>query len=469
LPNSRSAGRFCFRNTAMKLSAAIVLAAGKGTRMKSDTPKVLHKVCGKEMLRHVVEIAKGAGLDPVVTIVPEDSSLIRSALGSAVTYATQRDQLGSGHAVMQARDALDHTANVVVLSGDVPLLRQDTVCALVQRHKATGAAATILTSRLTDPEGLGRILRDSSGRITAIVEQADADETTKAIREINGGAYCFRAPWLWDNISSLSPSPNGEFYLTDLIALAVQQGERVESVESVDRWESLGVNNRVQLAEAEAAMQQRIRERLMLSGVTMTDPSTVYIDAACEIGRDTVIRPNTHVQGNTSIGQHCEIGPNTVVVDSQIADNCRIFTSVIEGSRIDAHVEIGPYSHLRPGTHLHEGVHIGNFAEVKNSVIGAATRSGHFSYIGDAVLGSNVNVGAGTVTCNYDGAHKHVTEIGDNVFLGSHTLLIAPVKVENDASTGAGSIVNRPLPEDTLWVGERSAARLVKHRKKRKG
>jgi bifunctional UDP-N-acetylglucosamine pyrophosphorylase/glucosamine-1-phosphate N-acetyltransferase len=250
--------------------------------------------------------------------------------------------------------------------------------------------------------------------------------------------------------------------------MAVAQGLTVESVESRDRYETLGVNNRVQLAEAECALQARIRERWMLNGVSMPDPASVYVDADVDIGVDTTVLPNTHIKGKTSIGQDCEIGPNSMVIDSRIGDACQIVASVISGSTLDEGVDVGPYSHIRPGSHLQTNVHIGNFAEVKNSRLGPETKSGHFSYIGDAELGTNVNVGAGSITCNFDGDEKHLTEIGDNAFIGSDSLLIAPVKVESGAATGAGSIVNRTVPENSMWVGDRASARVIPIRKRKR-
>ncbi len=423
--------------------------------MKSQTPKALHRICGKELVRLAVETAKAGGLAPVAVVVPSDSEAIQKALGSDVLYAVQDRPLGTGHALMQARSLLDGNAeSVVVINGDVPLLRPETLFQMARVHDEREAVVTLLTATLANPDGLGRIVRSASGRIAAIVEESEADENTRAIREINVGLYCFRASWLWDNIGRLRPSPRkGELFLTDLIEAAVKQGAIVESVEVSDAREAMSVNNRVQLAEAESVLRGRIREHWMLNGVTMPDPGSVYIDATVELGEDTVVLPNTHITSGSRIGRNCSIGPNSIVSESEIADGCKVVASVVEGSRLEEGVDVGPFSHLRPGSHLKKRVHIGNFVEVKNSRIGEGTASGHFSYIGDAELGSNVNVGAGSITCNYDGVHKHRTEIGDDVFIGCDTMLIAPVKVGDRAATGAGAVVTKDVPPDTVVVG----------------
>lgn len=437
----------------MTTYAAVILAAGKGVRMKSRTPKVLHRICGREMLSLVVGAAREAGLEHTVVVVPRDSKAIRDALGDRVSYAEQSEPLGSGHALLQAQAAVGDAYGVVVLSGDVPLIRPDTLKEMLRRHRARRACVTLLTSTLTAPDGLGRVVRSPSGEVAAIVEESDADEATLGIREVNGGTYCFDAAWLWENLPGLTPSRKGEIYLTDLIALAVQQGMTVEPVQSKYAYETLGVNNRIQLAEAEGVLRQRIRERWMLSGVTMPDPSSVYIDDTAELGEDTLVLPNTYIRGSTRIGRDCEIGPGSIIADSAIGDGCKVVASVIEGSTLEDGVDIGPFSHLRPGCYLEKGVHVGNYVEIKNSRLKSGTKSGHFSYIGDAELGANVNIGAGTITCNYDGEKKNRTVIGDDAFIGSDTMLVAPVTVGERAATGAGAVVTRDVPPDTLAVG----------------
>ena len=421
--------------------------------MKSQKPKVLHRICGVEMVRLVVGTARQVGLDPIVVVVPSDSQAIRDALDSDVSYAVQPEPLGSGHAVLQAVKSLTNLETVVVLSGDVPLIRPETIRDMIDVHIEREAGVTLLTSTLANADGLGRVVRASSGGITAIVEESEADKATLGINEINGGAYCFRRTWLAENLGMLPESSRGEIFLTDAIALASSQGIPVESVQSEDPAETLGVNTRVGLAEAESALRHRILERWMLSGVTFQDPASAYIDADVELGQDTVVLANTHITGHSLVSRNCRIGPNSIVRDSTIGDGCHIMGSVVEGARLDKRVDVGPFSHIRPGSHLEDGVHIGNYAEVKNSRLGPGTKSGHFSYIGDAELGANVNIGAGVVTCNYDGENKNRTIIGEDAFIGSDSMLIAPVTIGARSSTGAGSVVSKDVPPDSIAVG----------------
>ncbi len=421
--------------------------------MVSRVPKVLHRVCGVEMARLVIETARSAGIGPVTVVVPQDSVAIREALGEGVDYAIQSEPLGSGHALLQARGSLKDADSVVVLYGDVPLVRPETVREMVRIHDERKACVSLLTSIIANPDGLGRVKRSPYGGVTGIVEESDADDETLAITEVNCGVYCFRSAWLWDNLPTLQASPRGEIYLTDLVALASQQGMVVESVRSSDVSETLGVNNRVQLAEAESVLRRRVRQRHMLAGVTMPDPASVYIDAEVELGDDTLVLPNTHIRGRSRIGANCEIGPNAIVEDSVVGDGCRVTASFVESSTLDDAVDVGPFSHVRPGCHVESGVHIGNFAEVKNSRLGTGSKLGHFSYIGDAHLGANVNIGAGTVTCNFDGEGKNRTNIGDDAFIGSDTMLVAPVDVGARSTTGTGSVVTRDVPPDSVAVG----------------
>lgn len=437
----------------MKSIAAVILAAGQGTRMKSKLAKVLHPIAGREMILHILDAVREAGVQRVVVVGPETSPL-QELLGDAAEYAVQAEALGTGHALAQARPLVESTVeDVLALYGDTPLLTVDTLRAVIAAHQEAEAALTLLTAVAADPEGLGRVLRDALGCIWGVIEEAEADAAQRAIAEINVGVYCFRSSWLWDELASLPRSPKGEYYLTHLVGRAVAAGQRVATVLLKDSVEALGVNTRVQLAQAEAVLRGRIRERLMLSGVTIIDPPSTFIDATVEIGQDTIIYPHSFIGGKTRIGQDCQVGPSSVITDSHIGDNCRVLASVMENATIQEGVDVGPFSHLRPGAHLEAGVHIGNFAEVKNSRLGQGTKMGHFSYIGDAKLGRDVNVGAGTITCNFDGVLKHRTEIGDEVFLGSDTLLIAPVSVGDRALTAAGSVINRDVPPDTAAIG----------------
>ena len=421
--------------------------------MRSRTPKVLHPVCGEAIIGLVLDAARAAHFESTVVVVSPDSHSIRETLGDSVGYAVQREPLGTAHALLQARPLLQRVDTVAVIHGDVPLIRPETLRSMLRRHAEREACITLLTASVADADDLGRIVRDGNGSITAIVEDSEADEETRAITEVNGGAYCISAAWLWPSLESLAPSPGGELYLTDLVSAAARQGMTVASFETKDQDEVLGINTRVQLAMAEAALRRRIRERWMLSGVTMPDPASVYIDAGVELGRDTVVLPNTHIRGTSRIGRECEIGPNTIVEGSQVADRCKIVASVVEDATLEDDVTVGPFGHLRPGSFLEKGVHIGNFAEVTRSRLGRGSRSGHFSYIGDAEVGANVNIGAGTVTCNYDGNAKHTTRIEDEALIGSASMLVAPVRIGARAATGAGAVVTRDVPPDQVAVG----------------
>ncbi|MCH8205912.1 MAG: bifunctional UDP-N-acetylglucosamine diphosphorylase/glucosamine-1-phosphate N-acetyltransferase GlmU [Chloroflexi bacterium] len=427
--------------------------------MKSKIPKVLHQICGREMVRLVVDSVAEAGLHPIVVIVPPDSRAIRSALGEDVVYVEQREPLGSGHALLQARPALDTNTRLFVINADLPLLRPESILALTRAHSEREACIALLTSSLAGTDGKGRVQRSPDGGIVGIVEESEADEATLSVPEINVGAYCFDTSWLWENLPDLPPSRNGEVFLTDLIALAGRQGMSVEPVVTEDAGEAVSVNTRVELAEAEGILRQRIRDKWMLNGVSMPDPGAVYIDLGAELGEDTVLYPNTHIRGTSRIGSDCVVGPNSMVIDSVIGDGCKVVASTIEESRLEDRVAVGPYSRVRGGSRLMNDVYLGNFTEIKSSVLGRGTKSSHFSYIGDAVVGSNVNIGAGTVTCNYDGVRKNRTTIGDDAFIGSDSMLVAPINIGARASTGAGSVVTKDVPPDSLAVGV--PARLV--------
>ena len=437
----------------MTTHSAVVLAAGNGVRMKSQTPKVLHRICGVAMVSLVVDSATEAGLKPIVVVVPQDSQAIQETLGNRVKYVEQPEPLGSGHALLQARSRLIGLDNVVALYGDVPLVNKGIIRELLRVHRERNATITLLTSRDTKPDGLGRVVRSADGAITGVIEESEADPVTLATTETNSGLYCFRGSWLWENLSQLTPSSRGEVFLTDLVTLAHKQDLVIESVQSDDPDETLGVNTRVELARVEAVLRHQIRERWMLQGVTIPDPNTVYIDATAVIGQDTVILPNSHVTGSSRVGRNCEIGPNSTVSDSILGDSCKIVASMVEGSTLEDSVDVGPFSHIRPGSHLGSEVHIGNYSEVKASILGARTKSGHFSYIGDAHLGEDVNIGAGTVTCNYDGEKKNPTIIGDRAFIGSGSMLVAPVKIGARSTTGAGSVVTKDVASDTVVAG----------------
>ncbi|MDO8749664.1 MAG: bifunctional UDP-N-acetylglucosamine diphosphorylase/glucosamine-1-phosphate N-acetyltransferase GlmU [Dehalococcoidia bacterium] len=444
--------------------AAVILAAGRGTRMRSSLPKVLHTVCGKPMVSHVVDAVRAVHSGRLVVVASPESDALRQCAGDSAEFVVQAQPRGTADALLQAENLLrDRAAQVMVLCGDTPLILSSSLSRLLERHQATGATVTLLTSDSVPPEGLGRIVRDGSGRVVDVVEDADAGERESAIAEVNAGVYLFRAEWLWPALRELSPSATGEYYLTNLIKMASGAGLGVESVGSEGALEILGVNTRVQLAQAEQAMRQRILTNWMLAGVTIVDPATTYIEAEVTVGQDTTVYPNTTLAGRTRVGERCALGPGSMIYDSVIGDGCKIIASMLEGAHLDASVEVGPFSHLRPGTVIEEEVHIGNYAEVKNSRVGRGTKMGHFSYVGDADVGHDVNIGAGAITCNFDGVNKNRTVIGDNAFIGSDTMLVAPVRVGARSSTGAGSVVTRDVPPDSLVVG--APARAV--RKKR--
>ena len=435
---------------------ALLLAAGKGTRMRSRLPKVLHPLAGQPMLLHALAAARAAGDEQPTLVIGHEGEQIRAAVGEQAAYVEQTEQLGTGHAVAQARAALQDKADLVlVTSADMPLLEAETLQRLVDAQTQHDGPFTMLTVVQDNPRGFGRILRAApGGPVQAIIEEAEATSEQLAITELNVGTYCFRADWLWSALDKLSPSEKkGEYYLTDLVAIAVDAGEAVAALVLDDAEQAIGVNTREHLAQAEAALRYRILRGHMLAGVTIQDPATTYIDASVSIGQDTIIKPNTTIEGATVIGDENVIGPNCVIRDSQIGDHCILDGSYIEGARIENHVDVGPFAHLRKGAHLQDHVHIGNYAELKNSVMGPGSKMGHNSYLGDATVGANVNIGAGTITANYDGVNKKPTVIEDGAFIGVDSMLVAPLKIGQGARTGAGAGVTKDVPAYTLVVG----------------
>ncbi|MBC7255759.1 MAG: bifunctional UDP-N-acetylglucosamine diphosphorylase/glucosamine-1-phosphate N-acetyltransferase GlmU [Chloroflexi bacterium] len=435
--------------------AAVILAAGQGTRLKSDLPKVLHPVGGIPMVAWAIQNARAVGADPIVLVVGYKAEAVRQAMGDQVLYAHQEKQLGTGHAVLQAQPLLQGLArDVLVLYGDMPTLTVETLQRLVALHREKRPAMTMLSVLSDDSMGFGRVVRGPDGRVRAIVEEAVASPEILAIRELNCGVYCFDGDWLWHRLPDIPVTPpKGEYYLTDMVSLSVADGARIEVLTTHDVSEVQGINTRVHLAQAERILRRRINERWMLEGVTLVDPDTTYIEATVQIGRETIIYPNTFLQGHTAIGERAVIGPNALIRDSRIGNGCRVLMSVIEEAIMDDGADIGPFGHLRKGAHLGEGVHMGNFGEVKDSYLAPGTKMGHFSYIGDSYVGRDVNIGAGTVTCNYDGTHKHRTVIGDRAFIGSGSMLVAPVQVGEGARIGAGAVVTRDVPAGALVYG----------------
>jgi len=433
---------------------AILLAAGQGTRMKSELPKVLHTVCGRPMALYGLDAARSASTETPVLVVGVGAEAVKKTLGTGVEYVLQAEPLGTGHAVMQAESLLKgKTDYVIVTYADMPLLRGEILQKLVKTQQANSGPMSMLTVIHDNPRGFGRVLRKTDGTVAEIVEEHAARPEQLAIKELNVGAYCFSADWLWDALHRIPLSKKGEYYLTDTVELAVKDHLPVLAIVMDDFIETIGVNTRVHLAEAEAAMRQRINTGHMLNGVTLIDPGSTYIDAGVKLGTDTVVWPNTFIQGETTVGQKCVIGPNSNLRDSQIGNECQIFMSVMEGAWLEDHVDIGPFARLRKGAHLCSHVHMGNFGEVKDSTLGPGVKMGHFSYIGNATIGAETNIGAGTITCNYDGEKKHPTVIGEDVFIGSDTMLVAPITLGDGARTGAGSVVTKNVAADTLVVG----------------
>ncbi len=434
--------------------AVMILAAGQGTRLKSATPKVLHHLSGLPLIEHVLAAARAVSPEPPALVVGHQADLIRAALGDRVRYVAQTQQLGTGHAVRQAETLLKgHSAQVLVMYGDMPLLRGETLQTLVDTQSQNPGPLTLLTCVVNHPSDFGRVVRGVDGQVHAIVEVAQATPEQLRLTELNVGCYCFEADWLWSHLPLLPLSPKGEYYLTDIVHLAVSDGRRVASVTLADETETLGVNTRAQLAQAEAMLRQRVNQKWMEAGVTLIDPATTYIETTAQLGRDTVIWPNTHIQGQSIVGENCVIGPNTILRDTRIGNDCQIECSVLEGATLAEEVRVGPFAHLRAGAKLERGVHMGNFGEVKNSTLGPGVKMGHFSYIGDATIGAEVNIGAGTITCNFDGVKKNKTVIGNEAFIGSDTMLVAPVTLGARARTGAGAVVTKNVPDDSLAVG----------------
>ncbi|MBK8822405.1 MAG: bifunctional UDP-N-acetylglucosamine diphosphorylase/glucosamine-1-phosphate N-acetyltransferase GlmU [Anaerolineales bacterium] len=434
---------------------AILLAAGQGTRMKSSLPKVLHSVAGKPMIWHALQAISQSTTEKPIVVVGHGADEVKKYLGDSASPVLQEPQLGTGHAVMQAEVLLKgKTDLVVVCYSDMPLLRGETLQKLVETQKNNKGPVSMLTVVSDDPRGFGRVIRKADGTVEAIVEEYVATEEQLQIKELNVGGYCFDANWLWDALRRIPKNPKkGEYYLTDTVELASRDNLPVQATVMDDIEETIGVNTRVHLSECETAMRRRINQQHMLNGVTMIDPASTYIEIGVSIGKDTVIMPNTYLHGKTEIGERNVIGPNSIVYDSKIGNHCKVLSSVMEGAVLEDYVDMGPFARLRKGAHLGSHVHMGNFGEVKDSHLADGVKMGHFSYIGNAQIGANTNIGAGTITCNYDGEKKHATEIGEDVFIGSDTMLVAPLKIGAGARTGAGAVVTKNVPEDTLVVG----------------
>lgn len=433
---------------------AIILAAGKGTRMRSKLYKVLHQVCGKTMVEHVVGQLEQTDVDNIITIVGYGADAVKDALGDRTEYALQSQQLGTGHAVMQAQDLLgDVDGETIVVSGDTPLFTAETFKKLFEYHEQHHAAATILTSIAPDPTGYGRIVRNEVGIVKRIVEQKDANPEEQAIHEINTGVYCFNNQKLFASLKKINnDNAQGEYYLTDVIEILKKDQEVVTAYQMDDFDESMGVNDRVALARANKIMRQRINTRLMKSGVTLLDPETTYIDDGVQVGQDTVIEGDVVIKGHTTIGEDCYISAHSRIVDSTIHDRVTITSSTLQEAEMHDDSDIGPNSHLRPQAEIGPQVHIGNFCEVKKAFIGEGTKVGHLTYIGNATLGKNINVGCGVVFVNYDGTKKHHTNVGDHAFIGSNSNLVAPVNVAANSFIAAGSTITDSVDEFDMAI-----------------
>ena len=447
---------------------AVILAAGKGVRMKSNLPKVVHKAAGKPLVAHVADAVRAAGIEDIIIVVGHGREEVQKVFaGDQVKFVTQEQQLGTGHALQQAEGMVDPGNTVLVLAGDIPLLRPSTLKVLLDYHQKQQAQATVLTTHLQQPTGYGRVLRDQNGGFLRIVEEKDASPEEKNITEINSGIYCFHAGSVFRVLHQLQPAnAQGEYYLTDVLEILKGEGHRVEVMSAAEPEEIHGVNDRIQLAQAEKILRRRKNYQLMRDGVTLMEPDSIIIDSDVTIGRDTVLMPFTLIQGKTVVGEGCEIGPWTNINDSIIGNRVIIESSRVKEAEIGDDCIIGPYAYLRPGAFLHNKVKVGDFVEVKQSQIGEGSKIPHLSYVGDALVGKEVNIGAGTITCNYDGQHKHQTILEDYAFIGSNTNLVAPVRVGESSVTGAGSTITRDVPPQSLAV-ERADQRIVPWKKKK--
>ncbi len=436
--------------------AAVVLAAGLGTRFRSDLAKVMHRVAGRTMLRHILEALRPLDLGQIVVVVGYQADEVRDEAEAAtlprLTTVLQEEQLGTGHAAAQALPALtDGIRRIVVLPGDTPLVASDTLNGLVDA--AEDAAAALTTVELEDPAGYGRILRDDAGDVVGIVEEADATDEQRTLREVNAGMYLFEREALASVVGRLeSDNEQGEQYLTDVIGLLVEDGHRVKAL-IAPADEVRGVNDRVELAAAGAQLRRRTLERLMRAGVTVVDPATTYVDVGVEVGRDSVLLPGCILEGETRVGAGAVVGPWTRLVDAEVEDGASVEQSVVLGASVGPDATVGPFGYLRPGTRLERGAKAGTFVEIKKSTIGEGSKVPHLTYCGDATVGRDVNVGAGTVFVNYDGYDKHETEVGDGAFIGSGNMLVAPVRIGDGAVTAAGSTITDDVPEDALAIG----------------
>lgn len=434
---------------------AVILAAGQGTRMKSKLYKVLHPVCGKPMVEHVVDHIRELNAERIVTVVGHGAEKVQEQLKNKSEYVLQAEQLGTAHAVQQAEPLLgDLEGTTIVICGDTPLIRPETMKALYEYHETNQAKATILTAIAEDPTGYGRILREDDGQVAQIVEQKDATPEQQRVTEINTGTYCFDNKALFAALKLVNnDNAQGEYYLPDVIEILQKQGEVVAAYVTENFSETLGVNDRIALSQAEKIMRNRINESHMRNGVTIINPENTYISVDAKIGRDTVIQPGVMIEGSSVIGEDCLIGPNSHIQDSQIGDRTSVHSSVVEDSQIGDDVAVGPFAHIRPASNVGNHAKVGNFVELKKTTLSEGSKASHLTYLGDATVGANVNIGCGTITVNYDGKNKYQTVIEDHAFVGCNANLIAPVTVGKNSFVAAGSTVTKDVPENALAIG----------------
>lgn len=445
----------------------LILAAGKGTRMKSDLPKVLHKTNGIPMIVRIIKVLEKLSSQDNILVLGHKKEQVLKIVGKECSYVEQLEQLGTGHAVIQAKEKLiNYDGDIMILCGDTPLITEETLKKLLKCHQTNDATATILTAIYENPFGYGRIIKEN-GLVKGIVEEKEATEEVKKIKEVNAGIYCFKSKKLFSALEKINnKNRQGEYYLTDVIEVLVNDMEKVQSYIVQDNIEILGVNSKIELAYAEKILRDRKNIELMRTGVTIIDPNNTYIEDGVTIGKDTVIYPNVFLQGDTTIGEKCEILSGTRIIDTTLGNNVKIESSVIEESIVENNVTIGPFAHLRPKTHLKEKVHIGNFVEIKKSFLETEVKVGHLTYIGDAEIGEKTNIGAGTITCNYDGKNKFKSVIGKNSFVGSGTMLVAPINLGEFSFVGAGSVITKDVPNKALGVSRSKQINKLEWRKK---
>ena len=437
----------------MKVSV-LILSAGKGERMRSQLPKVLHKAAGRPLLYHVLNTARSLKPERVVLVVGYGGEMVREAFPD-IPCVEQKEQLGTAHAVLSAEEALaSYGGNIIIMYGDTPLITPTTMRGLVKAHTASRADLTLLYARMDDPKGYGRVIFGDDGRVIKVIEELDATPKERRNKEINVGVYITSPELIFDLLKRVKLSPRKEEYkFTDVVEIMARQGRRVLGLELTDPREGMGVNSRRELANAERVLRERTAGEVMDSGVTLIDPERTYIDTGVRIGKESIIYPNTYLMGDTVIGKRCVIEPNCFITDTRIGDSVTIrASSVITESVIGKGARVGPMAHLRPGSIIGEEARIGNFVEVKKTNFGARSKANHLTYLGDAIVGADVNIGAGTITCNYDGVKKHQTIIEDGVFVGSDTMFVAPVKIGRRAVTGAGSTITKDVPPDALAI-----------------